>query len=79
MEPQSILTMPILPGIDGVQKMSKSLGNYVGVDDPPEEMFGKLMRVPDDGDADLLRAAAGRAARPVAAAARRQAGAWRGR
>jgi tyrosyl-tRNA synthetase len=46
-EPQSILTMPILPGIDGVQKMSKSLGNYVGVDDPPEEMFGKLMRVPD--------------------------------
>ncbi len=45
--PQSILTMPILPGIDGVQKMSKSLGNYVGVDDPPEEMYGKLMRVPD--------------------------------
>ncbi len=47
-EPQSILTMPILPGIDGVQKMSKSLGNYVGVDDPPEEIYGKLMRVPDD-------------------------------
>jgi tyrosyl-tRNA synthetase len=47
-EPQSILTMPILPGIDGVQKMSKSLGNYVGVDEPPEEMFGKLMRVPDE-------------------------------
>ena len=47
-EPQSMLTMPILPGIDGVQKMSKSLGNYVGVEDPPEEMFGKLMRVPDD-------------------------------
>jgi tyrosyl-tRNA synthetase len=47
-EPQSILTMPILPGIDGVQKMSKSLGNYVGVTDAPEEMFGKLMRVPDD-------------------------------
>ena len=46
-EPQSILTMPILPGIDGVQKMSKSLGNYVGVDDPPEQMYGKLMRVPD--------------------------------
>jgi tyrosyl-tRNA synthetase len=48
LEPQSILTMPILPGIDGVQKMSKSLGNYVGVDDPPAEMYGKLMRVPDD-------------------------------
>jgi tyrosyl-tRNA synthetase len=46
--PQSILTMPILPGIDGVQKMSKSLGNYVGVTDPPEEMYGKLMRVPDE-------------------------------
>jgi tyrosyl-tRNA synthetase len=46
--PQSILTMPILPGIDGVQKMSKSLGNYVGVNDPPEEMFGKLLRVPDE-------------------------------
>jgi tyrosyl-tRNA synthetase len=47
-EPQSILTMPILPGIDGVQKMSKSLGNYVGVDEPPEEVYGKLMRVPDE-------------------------------
>jgi tyrosyl-tRNA synthetase len=47
-EPQSILTTPILPGIDGVQKMSKSLGNYVGVDEPPEEVYGKLMRVPDD-------------------------------
>jgi tyrosyl-tRNA synthetase len=46
-EPQSILTMPILPGIDGVQKMSKSLDNYVGVDEPPEDMYGKLMRVPD--------------------------------
>jgi tyrosyl-tRNA synthetase len=45
---QSILTMPILPGIDGVQKMSKSLGNYVGVDEPPEDVYGKLMRVPDD-------------------------------
>ena len=44
---QSILTMPILPGIDGKQKMSKSVGNYVGVTDPPEDMFGKLMRIPD--------------------------------
>jgi tyrosyl-tRNA synthetase len=40
-QPQSILTMPILVGIDGEQKMSKSLGNYVGVTDPPEEMFGR--------------------------------------
>jgi len=47
-QPQSVLTMPILPGIDGVQRMSKSLGNYVGVTDPPEEMFGRVMRVPDD-------------------------------
>jgi tyrosyl-tRNA synthetase len=46
--PQSILTMPILPGTDGVQKMSKTYGNYVGVTDPPEEMFGKLMSIPDD-------------------------------
>jgi tyrosyl-tRNA synthetase len=47
-KPQSIVTMPILPGLDGVQKMSKSSGNYVGVTDPPEEMFGKLMSVPDE-------------------------------
>jgi tyrosyl-tRNA synthetase len=45
--PQSILTMPILPGTDGVQRMSKSLGNYVGVSEPAQEVFGKLMRVPD--------------------------------
>jgi tyrosyl-tRNA synthetase len=44
---QSILTMPILPGLDGERRMSKSLGNYVGVTDPPEEMFGKLMSIPD--------------------------------
>jgi len=48
MPPQSILTMPILPGTDGVRRMSKSLANYVGVTDPPEEMFGKLMSIPDD-------------------------------
>jgi tyrosyl-tRNA synthetase len=47
LRPQSILTMPILPGIDGVQRMSKSLGNYVGVTEAPDEVFGKLMRVPD--------------------------------
>jgi tyrosyl-tRNA synthetase len=46
--PQSILTMPILPGTDGVQKMSKSYGNYVGVTEAPEEMFGKLMSIPDE-------------------------------
>ncbi len=52
---QSILTMPILVGIDGVQKMSKSLGNYVGVTDPPEEMFGRLMRIPDEAMTDYYR------------------------
>ncbi len=52
---QSILTMPILVGTDGVQKMSKSLGNYVGVTDPPEEMFGKLMSIPDPAMAEYFR------------------------
>ena len=46
-EPQDILTMPVLEGLDGVQKMSKSLGNYVGVTEAPAAMFGKLMSVPD--------------------------------
>lgn len=45
--PQSILTVPILPGIDGVQRMSKSLRNYVGITEPPDQVFGKLMRLPD--------------------------------
>jgi tyrosyl-tRNA synthetase len=54
-KPQSILTMPILVGIDGVEKMSKSLGNYVGVSEPAEEMFGKLMRVPDGAMAEYFR------------------------
>lgn len=48
MEPQVILTMPILEGLDGVQKMSKSLDNYIGIEDAPNEMFGKLMSVSDD-------------------------------
>src|SRR5687767_2317468 len=45
---QAILTMPILPGLDGERRMSKSLRNYVGVTDAPEEMFGKLMSLPDE-------------------------------
>lgn len=49
---QSILCMPILPGIDGKQRMSKSLGNYVGITEVPEEMFGKLMSIPDDAMPD---------------------------
>ena len=47
-EPQVIMTMPILEGLDGVQKMSKSLGNYVGINEPPAEMFGKLMSISDE-------------------------------
>jgi tyrosyl-tRNA synthetase len=47
LEPQVVLTLPLLEGLDGVEKMSKSLGNYVAVEDPPEEMFGKLMSVSD--------------------------------
>jgi len=47
-ESQVIMTMPILVGLDGVQKMSKSLGNYVGINEPPAEMFGKLMSISDD-------------------------------
>ena len=46
-KPQIVLTMPLLEGLDGVQKMSKSLNNYVGVSDEPNEMFGKLMSIPD--------------------------------
>ena len=45
---QAVLTMPILPGLDGVDKMSKSVGNHVGVTEPPEEMFGKTMSLPDE-------------------------------
>lgn len=46
--PQIVLTMPLLEGLDGVNKMSKSLGNYVGITDSPDEMFGKLMSISDD-------------------------------
>jgi tyrosyl-tRNA synthetase len=46
-DPQVAVVTPLLEGLDGVQKMSQSLGNYVGIDEPPEEMFGKLMSIPD--------------------------------
>ena len=48
MEPQVILTMPILEGLDGVQKMSKSLDNYIGIDEDPDSMFGKIMSISDE-------------------------------
>ena len=47
-EPQVVMTTPLLEGLDGVQKMSKSLGNYVGITDAPGEMFGKLMSISDE-------------------------------
>lgn len=47
-EPQVILTMPILEGTDGIQKMSKSLGNYIGIEEPPADMFGKIMSISDE-------------------------------
>jgi tyrosyl-tRNA synthetase len=47
-EPQVVLTMPILEGLDGVQKMSKSLNNYIGIADQPDDMFGKVMSISDD-------------------------------
>src|SRR6266849_4016945 len=46
-EPQVVMMMPLLEGLDGVKKMSKSYGNYVAFNDPPKEMFGKLMSIPD--------------------------------
>ncbi len=48
LEPQVILTMPILVGTDGAEKMSKSLDNYIGISDPPKEMYGKTLRIPDE-------------------------------
>jgi tyrosyl-tRNA synthetase len=63
-KPQSILTMPILVGIDGVQKMSKSLGNYIGVTEAPEEIFGKTMRIPDEAMPEYYRLVLGSEADP---------------
>jgi len=48
LEPQIVITLPLLEGLDGVQKMSKSYGNYIGITEPPGEMFGKLMSISDD-------------------------------
>jgi tyrosyl-tRNA synthetase len=62
---QSVMTLPILVGTDGVQKMSKSLGNYVGVTDAPAEMFGKLMSIPDDAMDEYFRLLLGEDRRPA--------------
>jgi tyrosyl-tRNA synthetase len=45
--PQIVLTMPLLPGVDGVQKMSKSVGNHIGITEPPDQMYGKTLSLPD--------------------------------
>jgi len=63
-EPQAVVTLPILPGIEGVKRMSKSAGNYVGVTDPPEEAFGKVMRVPDETMPEYYRLLLDRVADP---------------
>jgi tyrosyl-tRNA synthetase len=54
-EPQIAVTVPLIEGLDGVQKMSQSLGNYVGITEPADEMFGKLMRIPDELIGKYLR------------------------
>ena len=58
MQPQVVLTMPILVGVDGTRRMGQSLGNYIGVDEAPDEMFGKTMSIPDDAMPQWLRLAA---------------------
>ncbi|MET0567173.1 MAG: tyrosine--tRNA ligase [Acidimicrobiia bacterium] len=58
LEAQVAMTMPLLVGTDGVKKMSQSLGNYIGVDDPPVEMFGKTMSIPDTSMVEWFRLAA---------------------
>ncbi|NNC91904.1 MAG: tyrosine--tRNA ligase [Acidimicrobiia bacterium] len=55
--PQMVMTVPLLVGTDGAQKMSQSLGNYVGVDDEPPEMFGKIMSIPDEAMEQYFRLA----------------------
>src|SRR4051794_24821650 len=68
LEPQVVITYPLLVGLDGEQKMSKSRGNYIGVTEPPEEMFGKVMSIPDEALPqwwDMLAGGGDRAADPM--------------
>jgi tyrosyl-tRNA synthetase len=64
--PQMVCTLPLLVGLDGVEKMSQSLGNFVAVDDAPNDMFGKLMSIPDTALVDFCRLAAWMPSRKVA-------------
>ncbi|MBN2464225.1 tyrosine--tRNA ligase [candidate division WOR-3 bacterium] len=73
-EPQVVLTMPLLVGLDGVQKMSKSYGNYVGITEPPREMFGKLMSIADTMMLDYFRLCTDRPEADVAELQKRLAG-----
>jgi tyrosyl-tRNA synthetase len=70
-EPQVVMTMPLLVGLDGTQKMSKSYGNYVAITDPPAEMFGKLMSIPDTLITNYLELCTDRTADEIAATRRR--------
>ncbi|OGK12272.1 MAG: tyrosine--tRNA ligase, partial [Candidatus Riflebacteria bacterium RBG_13_59_9] len=67
LEPQMVLTMPLLVGTDGVEKMSKSLGNYIALTETPRDMFGKVMSIPDDIIGNYFQLAVGRTADEVAA------------
>ncbi|MEO0078017.1 MAG: tyrosine--tRNA ligase [candidate division WOR-3 bacterium] len=70
-EPQVVMTMPLLVGLDGVQKMSKSYGNYVGITEPPREMFGKLMSIPDALILDYFRLCTNRSGEEIETIRRR--------
>ena len=70
-EPQVVFTMPLIEGTDGKQKMSKSLENYVGITESPDDMFGKLMRIPDELIVKCLRLCTGLPDEEIAAAQRR--------
>jgi tyrosyl-tRNA synthetase len=82
--PQLVVTYPLLVGLDGVEKMSKSRGNYVGINDAPEEMFGKVMSIPDEALAQWWELVAGGGEHPESAMewklelARRVTGRWHG-
>ncbi len=67
-EPQDIAVFPLLEGLDGVQKMSKSLGNYIGISEPPEEIYGKAMSIPDSLIERYLRLVSGLPEKKVAEA-----------
>lgn len=58
-EPQDVAVFPLLEGLDGVQKMSKSLGNYIGIAEPPEQIYGKAMKIPDSLTPKFLRLVSG--------------------